>query len=127
MSEQPKRIQRKRTKGYRLPENAVYVGRPTRWGNPFKVGEIAPHRHLTGSQPYRMYIDRHRVLDAAHAAVLYRAIVTEPNLHQYTGFIPPVIVQIREALEGRDLACWCPPDQPCHADILLELAAGGEL
>src|SRR5690348_3995079 len=34
MSE-PRRIQRKRTKGWRMPEGAVYVGRGTRWGNPF--------------------------------------------------------------------------------------------
>lgn len=34
-----------------------------------------------------------------------------------------------EELCGKDLACWCPLDQPCHADVLLELAAqrsGGE-
>lgn len=35
----PKRIQRKRTKGWRMPPNTVYVGRPTRWGNPFTVKE----------------------------------------------------------------------------------------
>ncbi len=35
----PKRIQRKRTKGWRMPAGAVYVGRPTRWGNPFDVAD----------------------------------------------------------------------------------------
>lgn len=35
----PKRIQRKRTKGWRMPEGAIYVGRPTKWGNPAKVGD----------------------------------------------------------------------------------------
>jgi hypothetical protein len=34
------RIQRKRTKGWRMPENAVYVGRPTKWGNPYQVGKM---------------------------------------------------------------------------------------
>ena len=29
-------------------------------------------------------------------------------------------------LRGRDLACWCPLDQPCHADVLLELANGAD-
>jgi hypothetical protein len=33
---------------------------------------------------------------------------------------------IRSELRGRDLVCWCPPDQPCHADVLLEIANGGE-
>lgn len=36
----PVRIQRKRSKGWRMPEGAVYVGRPTKWGNPF-VGDGA--------------------------------------------------------------------------------------
>lgn len=31
----PTRIQRKRSKGWKMPENTVYVGRPTKWGNPF--------------------------------------------------------------------------------------------
>lgn len=39
----PKRIQRKRTKGWRMPEGAVYVGRPTKWGNPFSVAEYGPY------------------------------------------------------------------------------------
>ena len=34
----PKRIQRKRAKGWRTPDGAIYVGRPTRYGNPFKIG-----------------------------------------------------------------------------------------
>ena len=33
----PKRIQRQRTAGWRMPANAVYVGRPTKWGNPWRV------------------------------------------------------------------------------------------
>ena len=31
-----RRIQRSRRKGFRMPENAIYVGRPTMWGNPFE-------------------------------------------------------------------------------------------
>ena len=37
MINEPRRIQRKRTKGWRMPEGAVYVGRPTKWGNPYPV------------------------------------------------------------------------------------------
>lgn len=36
----------------------------------------------------------------------------------------PTDAQIRAELAGRDLACWCPLDQPCHADVLLEIANG---
>ncbi len=35
----PLRIQRRRTKGYRMPPGAVYCGRPTIWGNPFDTAE----------------------------------------------------------------------------------------
>ncbi|MFN3891941.1 MAG: DUF4326 domain-containing protein [Beijerinckiaceae bacterium] len=45
MTERPKRIQRSRAKGWRMPANAVYVGRPTKWGNPFdesNSGGICP-------------------------------------------------------------------------------------
>ncbi|MBN7571273.1 DUF4326 domain-containing protein [Mycobacteroides abscessus] len=64
----PERIQRKRTAGWRMPEGSIYVGRPTKWGNPYVAG---PGRPL---------------------------------------------------LAGHDLVCWCPLDQPCHADVLLEIA-----
>ncbi len=32
---------------------------------------------------------------------------------------------VRRELAGRDLACWCPLDGPCHADVLLEVANPG--
>lgn len=38
----PQRIQRKRTKGWKMPENTVYVGRPSKWGNPFTIGKKNP-------------------------------------------------------------------------------------
>ncbi len=93
-----KRIQRKRTKGWRMPQGAVYVGRPTRWGNPFtwKFGN-----------PLDCTNDFRRWLDGRHAGWTDRREV--------------VLRDIGE-LRGKDLACWCPLDQPCHADVLLELA-----
>ena len=91
-----------------MPEDAVYVGRPTRWGNPFSVGKSAPDP-ASGEQI--------EVRDRAHAVVLYRAwlpkhLAENPNL--------------LELLEGKDLVCWCPLDGPCHADALLERASGPE-
>ena len=70
----PQRIQRNRTRGWRMPENAVYVGRPGPWGNPYTISAM----------------------------------------QQRIG-----------KLAGWDLACWCPLDQPCHGDVLLEIANGG--
>lgn len=37
---------------------------------------------------------------------------------------PPTIEEVRSALRGKSLACWCPVDQPCHAAVLLEIANG---
>jgi hypothetical protein len=90
----PKRIQRHRTKGWRMPEDAFYVGRPTMHGNPFRVG-------VNGT--------------IADCVRLYRAWLRPQRA--YLKFI-------RKELRGKDLACWCRLDQPCHADVLLELANG---
>lgn len=90
----PQRVQRRRIKGWQMPANTVYVGRPTRWGNPFRVGE-----HLNREQAV-----------AAYREYIQARIAAEPGRYDL------------EELRGQDLACWCPLDQPCHADVLLELA-----
>ena len=95
----PKRIQRQRTKGWRMPQDAIYVGRPTKWGNPWKVG-------VAGT--------------AAHCVSLYH----EWYLAQPAEWLATVLTPLR----GHDLACWCPLTDkngnrvPCHADVLMELA-----
>ena len=99
MSE-PKRIPRKRTKGWKMPPNAVYVGRPTRWGNPYSVAEYGRERAVRN---YREHFWR-----------------DSKGWHFDAG--PLDILQLR----GKDLACWCPLDQPCHADVLLEIANSEE-
>jgi len=93
----PKRIQRKRTKGWRMPENTVYVGRPTQWGNPFK--------------------------DAPYIAVKkYQGWLVNPPINaDGSGWINELHILL-EPLRGKDLACWCPLGESCHADVLLELA-----
>lgn len=125
----PKRIQRKRTKGWRMPEGAVYVGRPTDWGNPYHIARagschVSPrlasqwrnggHWHLIYPSG-GMWCYATRNAAAAAAVDLYR--------HALAVFEPEP--DFWERIEGRDLACWCPLDQPCHADVLLELANGG--
>lgn len=98
----PQRIQRKRTKGWKMPEGAVYVGRPTQWGNPWLLdlayyGSMEAARFATVAM-YQEWLEGSR--DAT-------CLPKRPDL---------------EVLRGKDLACWCPLDQPCHADVLLELA-----
>lgn len=105
----PGRVQRQRTTGWRMPEGVVYVGRPTRWGNPFRVGEDYQIVLRDGSQRAG-HVD-----DAARAVDLFAEYI-EAN--------PDLVPIVREHLAGRDLACWCPVGQPCHADVLLAVANG---
>jgi len=106
----PKRIQRKRLKGYRMPEGAVYVGRPTKWGNPFRVGLLACFCRSAGECQHNAL----RRETAAEAAQSYRELPRSRFR----------LEEIRRELRGKDLACWCPLDEPCHADVLLEIANG---
>ncbi len=91
----PKRIQRSRKRGWRMPEGAVYVGRPTKWGNPCDWQDRPDGREGAVAM-YRQLLRAKTGADIAEAA--------------------------RQELRGKDLCCWCPLDQPCHADVLLQIA-----
>jgi len=98
----PKRVRRKRTKGWKMPEGAVYVGRPTRWGNPYFIwGASNGDSRAEAVRRYRAWLNV-----CNHLSTIDKA-------------------RVRAELRGKDLACWCPLDQPCHADVLLEIANGG--
>jgi hypothetical protein len=99
----PHRVQRKRTRGWKMPENTVYVGRPSVWANPFLADRTRIHspKVLQGVMDvYRLHI--------------------EHLIEQDPDFLEP--------LRGKNLACWCPLSNPkwdrvyCHADVLLEMA-----
>lgn len=110
----PQRIQRKRTRGWRMPEGALYVGRPTRWGNPFRMGLVTPP--VERYDPAPVYVRDHE-----HAVRLYRQWL-RGSANRCADLVP--------LLAGRDLACWCPlvdaegNPVPCHANVLLEIANG---
>lgn len=89
----PMRVQRRRTKGYRMPPNTVSVTRPGRWGNPNTVA--------------------HHGQDGAVRAF-------ERDLR--AGILSFSIDDVRRDLRGKNLACYCPLSSPCHADVLLEIA-----
>lgn len=93
----PIRIQRRRTKGFRLPPNTICVTRPSKWGNPFRVGHLSEF----GDVP-----------DAETAVAFYRAWI-DKGLQR---------IEIVRELRGKNLACFCVIGKPCHADVLLELA-----
>jgi hypothetical protein len=75
---------------------AVNVSRPSRWGNPFVAAK------LPGG--------------AAEAVARFRAFAADRGFR----------AAARAALSGKNLACWCAPGQPCHADILLEIVNEGK-
>lgn len=122
----PVRIQRKRTKGWRMPEGAVYVGRPTQWGNPFRIGHHYK-RDVHGGIPHLGI--RFIFLEAfeGHHDATYTTIRTrEEAVDWFRWYVgrrtPDQIAEMRLVLRDKDLACFCPLDQVCHADVLLELA-----
>jgi hypothetical protein len=109
-----KRIQRRRDKGWVQPEGVVYVGRGSKYGNPFVVGDkiddirrpasglfFTPEQAVTAFRQFQRHIDGSVAVPADH---------------------PLRTANIRKALAGKTLACWCPLDKPCHADVLLEIA-----
>ncbi len=105
----PQRIQRKRTRGWKMPDGAVYVGRPTRWGNPYRLSDYRFAR--ADGTPYENPI-------AAREMAIR-------DFEMWLGVSPKgeaIAAASKRELRGKDLACWCPLDQPCHADVLLELA-----
>jgi len=99
-----------------MPEGAVYVGRPSKWGNPYRVGQRSAYWTGPGlSSPRRP--NPIPLMDADEVTSVYRRMVETNHAVFERG-------EVRE-LAGKDLACWCPLDQPCHADVLLELANVG--
>ncbi|AMS03707.1 hypothetical protein SEA_BETTERKATZ_72 [Gordonia phage BetterKatz] len=109
----PTRIQRRRTKGWRMPDGAIYVGRPTKWGNPFRPvfgdGEWWAQDENDVRYPL-LFNNRDEAL--RKCVSLYWCELVQWTENRFR--LPE--------LSGHDLACWCPLDQPCHADVLLELA-----
>jgi len=147
----PQRIQRHRATGWRMPERAVYIGRPSPWGNPFPVdgewitwmavalgyrGDLAGRRAAAVGL-HRAWMTRTSIVldldDGGGAQVTYSTGVTagvDPLVQlqsltfaRHLGGLPALPVRPDLApLRGRDLVCWCAEGEPCHADVLLELA-----
>lgn len=118
-----KRIQRKRTKGWKMPENAKYVGRPTKWGNPLK---------LVGDMIYINASWRRKILDPW---VYFKQGTIEDVVKYYDLLLNGEWLGDNEdmrywnielhklpinELKGKDLACFCSLSCACHADVLLK-------
>lgn len=108
----PIRIQRSRKHKQVIPNGLpiVYVGRPSKWGNPFKVGEaiwnpksetvalITPKNIEECVELFKIYMEK---------GLKEKETWMSKDLHE---------------LESKNLSCWCKVGAKCHADILLELA-----
>ncbi len=105
----PQRIQRRRTAGWKAPEGSVYVGRPSKWGNPYVWSQYPSDRYPTD--------------DAKRAAALrdFARLLARTD-----GAVYPSREEIRTELVGKDLTCWCSEGSACHAALLLVIANGGE-
>lgn len=95
----PVRVQRKRSKGWKMPENTVYVGRPTKWGNPYIVGETIKGTNIVTT--HEIAVKRYKIAFQGLSGMAKKEII--------------------DTLRGKNLACFCSLDKPCHADFLLEI------
>lgn len=116
----PQRIQRQRSKGWRMPSNIVYVGRGSKWGNPFKIGDrldAIPHDLLVHTPIIKEEITTEDLINRNFAVEIFYIWVYYSN--------DPEAIWIREnikLLKGKFLACWCKSGEKCHADYLLKIA-----
>jgi hypothetical protein len=100
---EPVGIQRKRTKGWKMPPNTLNVTRPGEWGNPHTV----TYKGVDYGKYAQQAVDR------------FERDLTDGTILDKQG--KPLIDRISE-LKGKNLACFCAIGQPCHRDVLLRLA-----
>ncbi|HVN82275.1 MAG TPA: DUF4326 domain-containing protein [Terriglobia bacterium] len=118
----PIRIQRKRTNGWRMPEGAIYVGRPTKFGNPFWHAQ----RFCGVEVSLRMFEE---AVSGIWDPSKFKDVADGPfyvacrDFSEFMKRFPDGPQEaIKRLLRGKDLMCWCRLDRPCHADILLKIA-----
>jgi hypothetical protein len=92
------RVRLSRAAGSKLPPDAVSVAWPTKWQNPHKPAARSPEANAAAVAAYREHLRSH----------------------------PELVADARVELAGKRLACWCPLDLPCHADVLHEVRRGQE-
>lgn len=122
----PKRIQRKRAKGWTRPDNTVIVDRSSRWGNPFTEADF-PTVAITDGIPWDQQWREWAVGqygDWLNGDVGTDTIIVPGKRPRY--YVRPWILANLGDLRGKDLACFCPVTLPCHADVLLARANGGD-
>ncbi len=128
------RVQRKRTKGFKMPANSIYVGRGSKWGNPFKlIGDIvyvdASHRRKILNK-WACYGNQNEKFagggfETKDVVKLFRDLLMDLNSHEIEQEVRAKFKLMRDRirdLKGKKLSCWCKTSDCCHADALIELA-----
>jgi hypothetical protein len=105
----PIRVQRHRTKGWRMPPNTVSVTRPGRYGNPFNWRDGL---EISGGN---------EEWAKAVAVDMCREWLRHPECFPDLP-PPPTVMEIKAELRGKNLACFCRETDPCHADLYLAIA-----
>jgi len=135
VSDQPQRLQGQRTRGWRLPNGAVIVDRTSRWGNPYAVRHRLQTRppgddHPDAGEPHAGRWEYVVVnLDTGEEIQAHRGRYGDPRFEAHrqavelyeTTTLPHRLgggLDLAE-LRGKDLACFCPPELPCHTDVLI--------
>lgn len=135
----PHRVQLSRAKGWRMPENTVKVDRSTKWGNPFNF-KRSEHcwtalalgfkgdgkgRQAASVHAFRYWLQGGRGVHFSRCGLYAEVAGDTVPISESPDAIappPPSIATVQAELRGKNLACWCALDAPCHADVLLELA-----
>lgn len=107
----PVRVQLKREKGWRMPAGTVKVDRSTPFGNPFNA--YGPEKSV---QYFKLWVTGELTNDAIRET--FPQIIAHHLISRRT-----IIQKGLPRLAGKSLACWCAHGEPCHADLLMELAA----
>lgn len=110
----PQRIQRKRTKGWRKPDDAIIVSRPSKYGNPYIVASV---KNEDESSPFNVF----------HPTAKEAVEAYERMLIEWKRLMPDNFAKWIAPLRGKDLCCYCPTSEGtyCHADVLLRYANEG--
>jgi hypothetical protein len=114
----PDRLQLSRRRGWRMPENTVSVARPGKLGNPFTIAAAIDSGYATPETAQAFVVECFDdwLAGGRHGRDWWQGPEAEAALAAIRERLPDI--------RGKNLACWCPLDQPCHADVLLELANG---
>lgn len=121
----PVRVQQRRTRGWRKPENTVSVARPTKWGNPITITSEDCEEQVFGGVCYVVRNTAVRNREIVHKSDMRAARQVAVDVFRagvLNGMFGYGVGEVKARLRGKNLMCFCPLDHPCHADVLLELA-----